>query len=613
MVRVWAPNATTVRLQLANESIEMSRRSNGWWTAPHQLRHGECYSFDVDEKKGLPDPRSPWQPEGVHGHSCYVDHSLFQWTDNHWQQRPLSAAIIYELHIGTFTPAGTFDGAIEKLDHLVELGITHVEIMPVAAFQGDRGWGYDGVALYAPHQAYGGPDGVKRFVNGCHERGLAVILDVVYNHLGPSGNYLPQFGPYFSDRHATPWGSALNFDGSDSDEVRRFFCDNALMWLRDYHIDGLRLDAVHAIVDTSAIPFLEQLAAEVEDLKAHLGRHLCLIAESDLNDPRVIRAPEVGGFGIDAQWSDDIHHALHSILTGEREGYYEDFGSLEDLAVSMYRPFVYAGRHSPYRRRTHGRPPMGLNGHQFVAYMQNHDQLGNRARGERLCQLAGIERAKIGAALILVSPYIPMLFQGEEFAASSPFLYFVGFEDEPELAQAVAKGRCQEFASFGWRPEDIPDPTDRATFEEAKLKWEELTKEDHASMFAWHKALIELRRGLSALTTGRLELTHSDFNSDEQWLEVRRGPIQILCNFSTETRVLTLNRERRTLVLASKEDCRIEGNDVHLPGESVAIIGPEWASKYRPQSMETGRTTSRRMHRRTGSAAGAGTPSAATP
>lgn len=602
MVKVWAPNATTVRLLLSERVIEMEKQHTGWWTAAYKLRHGECYSFEVDENKGLPDPRSPWQPEGVHSHSCHVDHSQFKWTDQYWQQRPLSSAIIYELHIGTFTPQGTFDSAIEKLDHLADLGVTHVEVMPVAAFQGDRGWGYDGVALYAPHQAYGGPEGFKRFVNACHERGLAVILDVVYNHLGPSGNYLPQFGPYFSDRHSTPWGSSLNFDGPDSDEVRRFFCDNALMWLRDYHIDGLRLDAVHAIVDTSAIPFLEQLAAEVEDLKAHLGRHLCLIAESDLNDPRVIRAPELGGFGIDAQWSDDIHHALHAILTGEREGYYEDFGSLEDLAVSMYRPYIYAGRHSPYRRRTHGRSPLGLNGHQFVAYMQNHDQLGNRARGERLCQLASVERAKIGAALILVSPYIPMLFQGEEFAASSPFLYFVGFDEEPELAQAVAQGRCQEFASFGWRPEDIPDPTDRSTFEASKLPWDEITQERHATMLAWHKALIQLRRRISALTTGRLELTHSDFNSTEQWLDVRRGPIQILCNFADHLTTLPLNRERKTLILASKDDCRIEGDEILLPSESVAIIGPEWTARYRPPQLERENTHGRSSRRPVGAA-----------
>ena len=347
MFRIWAPNAKTLRLKLQNRTMDLSRSEDGWWSSPIKLNHGEPYALELDGHSELPDPRSPWQPEGVHGPSHHVDHSRFEWHDQRWQAPPLSSAIIHEIHVGTFTPQGTFDAAIERLDYLVELGITHVELMPVASFLGERGWGYDGVAIYAPHEPYGGPDGLKRFVDACHARGLAVLLDVVYNHLGPSGNYLPQFGPYFSERHSTPWGAALNFDGPQSDEVRRFFCDNALMWLRDYHFDGLRLDAVHAIVDTSAIPFLEQLALEVEDLEAHLGRHLVLIAESDLNDPRIIRPRLLGGCGIHAQWSDDFHHALHAMLTGEREGYYEDFGLLEDLSSVMQQPYIYAGKRSP--------------------------------------------------------------------------------------------------------------------------------------------------------------------------------------------------------------------------------------------------------------------------
>jgi len=545
MVKVWAPSANSVRLDAGGKLTQLSKSDRGWWNAPHDLPHGECYSFEIDEKRSTPDPRSPRQPRGVHGPSCYVDHSLFKWSDANWQQKPLSSAIIYELHIGTFTRRGTFEAAIERLDHLKALGVTHIEVMPIAAFQGDRGWGYDGVSLYAPHEAYGGPEGFKNFVNACHEHGLAVLLDVVYNHLGPSGNYLPQFGPYFSDRHTTPWGPALNFDGPDSDEVRRFFCDNAIMWLRDYHVDGLRLDAVHAIVDTSAIPFLEQLASEVNDLKAHLGRHLVLIAESDLNDPRVIRRPEMGGYGLDAQWSDDIHHSLHTVLTGEQSGYYKDFGSLEDVATSMQRPYVYAGRHSPFRRRSHGRPALGLNGHQFIAYLQNHDQLGNRARGERVCHLANIDRVKIGAALILTSPYVPMLFQGEEWAASSPFLYFVGFEEEPELARAVAEGRCREFSAFGWRPEEIP------------------------------------------------ERTTAVFDADRSLLEVHRGPVAILCNFSTEVATLPNNFDGRILTVASKTGCRVEGNYVRLMPESVAILAPQMLSEKRnsvPQTVKRRKT-----------------------
>jgi maltooligosyltrehalose trehalohydrolase len=577
MIQVWAPLADTLRAIVNDRSFRMERTDSDWWQCAQRLVDGDDYLFEIDGKLRMPDPRSPWQPNGVHGASRHVDHSSFEWTDHNWQARPLGAAVIYELHVGTFTEEGTFDAVIGRVDHLVDLGITHVEIMPVAGFHGNRGWGYDGVALFAPHQAYGGPTGLKRLVNACHERGLAVLLDVVYNHLGPSGNYLPQFGPYFSDRHSTPWGQAINFDGPDSDEVRRYFCDNAIMWLRDYHFDGLRLDAVHAIIDTSAITFLEQLAAEVDDLKAHLGRHLVLIAESDLNDPRIIRPPQLNGFGIDAQWSDDIHHSLHTVLTGEREGYYEDFGSLEDLATSMQRPYVYAGRHSMHRRRTHGRPPLGLNGHQFVAYLQNHDQLGNRARGERLCHLTNANRAKIGTALILTSPYIPMLFQGEEWSATSPFLYFVDFEDEPDLAKAVAEGRCREFASFGWRPDEIPDPTQPSSFLASKLNWNELDDPDHADMLAWYKSIIALRRRLSALTTGRLELTTARFDDNEQWLYVERGPIKIVCNFSDRDATIPCpSGTTCSVLLSSCDTCQIvDGEMVVMPPESVAVLGSQ--------------------------------------
>jgi maltooligosyltrehalose trehalohydrolase len=355
------------------------------------------------------------------------------------------------------------------------------------------------------------------------------------------------------------------------------------MWLRDYHIDGLRLDAVHAIIDTSAIPFLEQLASEVEDLKAHLGRHLVLIAESDLNDPRVIRSPELGGFGIDAQWSDDIHHSLHSVLTGERSGYYEDFGSLADVANCMQRPFVYAGRKSAHRRRRHGRPPMGLQGRQFIAYLQNHDQLGNRAGGDRVCHLTKPDRVKIGAALILTSPYIPMLFQGEEWSSSSPFLYFVDFEQEPDLANAVVEGRCREFASFGWRREEIPDPTSPESFLRSKLVWEEIDDAGNADMLAWHKALIGIRKKLSALTTGRLDLIHTEFDKERQWLSVERGPVHILCNFSTNSIALPCTSEENcSILLASRSTCEFKGTDIYLPGESVAIVGPAELTADRP-------------------------------
>jgi maltooligosyltrehalose trehalohydrolase len=555
----------------------MQQDAGGWWQAPAgSLAHGQDYWIVIDDQQ-LPDPRSPWQPEGVHGPSRHVDHRRFAWTDQHWQARPLAASVLYELHIGTFTPEGTFDAAIERLEHLVHLGVTHIEIMPVAEFLGDRGWGYDGVALFAPHHAYGGPDGLKRLVNACHAKGLGVILDVVYNHLGPIGNYLARFGPYFTDRHSTPWGAALNFDGPDCEEVRRHFCDNALMWLRDYHIDGLRLDAVHAIVDTSATPFLEQLATEIDELKAHTGRHLVLIAESDLNDPRVVRPWELGGFGIDAQWSDDIHHALHTVLTGEREGYYADFGNLADLATAMTRPFVYAGQHSTFRRRRHGRPPLNLSASRFVAYLQNHDQLGNRARGERVCHLVSRDRAKIGAALVLLAPYVPLLFQGEEWGAAAPFQYFVDFHTESALADAVREGRRREFAALGWPTVDFPDPTDPATFERSKLDWSELDRSAHRELFDWHRQLIQLRRQVWAFTTGRLDYTTAACDEAQEWLRIERGSITIVCNFAREPRVVPIAADSLDVpYLASKSGWERSNGSVTLPSESVLVLGPAW-------------------------------------
>ncbi|HJS09286.1 MAG TPA: malto-oligosyltrehalose trehalohydrolase [Pirellulales bacterium] len=575
MFRVWIPAAQSVEIVVGQSRHTMERCRDGWWKLDlSNVEPGTDYGFSVDGGPTRPDPRSPWQPHGVHGPSRTVDHQAFFWTDKHWQAPPLAAAIIYELHIGTFSPAGTFDGAIGYLDHLVSLGVTHVEIMPVAEFHGSRGWGYDGVDLFAPQHSYGGPEGLKRLVDACHAKGLGVILDVVYNHLGPSGNYLREFGPYFTTLHRTPWGDAINFDGPHSDEVRRFFCDNALMWLRDYHFDGLRLDAVHAIVDTSAIPILEQLATEVDELKAHLGRHLVLIAESDLNDPRVVRPWEIGGFGIDAQWTDDVHHALHAVLTGERGGYYADFGTLADLATAMMQPYVYANRHSSFRQRRHGRPPLGLSGNKFVVFVQNHDQCGNRARGERMSQLVSHDRAKIGAALMLLSPFVPMLFQGQEWASSSPFQYFVDYQDEPELAQAVAHGRRYEFAAFGWRPEDVPDPRAEATFLRSRLNWEEVARDPHKSMLSWYKQLIRLRRTTSALTDGRMDLVDTEFDEEAGWLRVERGPMMILSNFADAARTIPLGRSRPTHLLLTSKAVVIQESRISLPAESVAILGP---------------------------------------
>ncbi|QDT52957.1 Malto-oligosyltrehalose trehalohydrolase [Caulifigura coniformis] len=572
--RVWAPGARDVQIIVDGDRRGMQADSQGWWVdSGPGLGPGSDYAFVVDGEGPYPDPRSQWQPNGPHRASRVVDHSAFRWTDTRWQAPPLSSAIIYELHIGTFTPGGTFDAAIERLDHLVELGVTHVEVMPVAEFQGDYGWGYDGVSLYAPHQTYGGPDGFKRFIDACHARGLAVLLDVVYNHLGPSGNYLPKFGPYFTTQHHTPWGAALNFDGPRCVEVRRFVIDNALMWLRDYHLDGLRIDAVHAIVDLSAVHLLEELTCEVDSLQAQLGRHFVLIAESDLNDPRIVRPTEIGGFGLDAQWCDDIHHALHSVLTGEREGYYADFGSLDDLATAMRQPYVYAGRHSSVRERIHGRAPEGLSASRFVAFLQNHDQLGNRARGERIGHLVGDDRSRIGAALILLSPYVPMLFQGEEWAASSPFQYFVDFHDEPHLAEAVKNGRAREFGSFGWKPDEVPDPTAPTTLADSRLKWEELDQPKHAGMLEWYRALIQLRRAEPAFTSGRLDLVDVRHDAQNSWLVVNRNGVLVVCNFASEERSIPLGGPARPVLLASRPGMRFQDGAVVLPAESVAVLG----------------------------------------
>jgi maltooligosyltrehalose trehalohydrolase len=561
-LRVWAPKPSKVEVRTSGATMPMQRDSAGWWRA--EVGPGD-YSFILDGGNPLPDPRSPWQPSGVHSASRTVDHSAFKWTDQQWQARPLSSAVIYELHIGTFTPEGTFDAAIQRLDHLKSLGVTHVELMPVQEFSGDWGWGYDGVDLFAPHHAYGGPEGLKRLVDACHANGLAVLLDVVYNHLGPVGNCLNQFAPYFTVTYHTPWGPAVNLDGPDSTEVRRFLCDNALMWLRDYHIDGLRIDAIHAIHDSSAIHFLEQLASEVDELEAQTGRNLVLIAESDLNDPRIVTPREANGYGIDAQWSDDFHHALHTVLTGERAGYYADFGSLTDLAKALTNVFVYDGRYSCFRRRMHGRPVQGLSAHRFLGYLQNHDQVGNRAKGERSSALMSPARLKIAAALVLCSPFVPMIFQGEEFAASTPFQYFTDHQD-PDVARAVSQGRRNEFAAFGWNPADIPDPQDPATFLRSKLDW----NESQSRMLDWYRNLIDLRQKLPDLAGGRLDRVSVRFDEQDQWIAIQRGAIHLICNLSKSRRTIPTASHLETL-LSSNNDHKSSDNAVGLPPESVLI------------------------------------------
>jgi maltooligosyltrehalose trehalohydrolase len=576
---VWSPLAKRVSLRAAGTVRAMQGPDErGWWRleaadpGAGNSGHGTDYGFLVDEDaKVYPDPRSAWQPNGVHGLSRLYDHSRFAWSDAAFQAPPLASGIVYELHVGSFTPQGTFDAAIEKLDHLVELGITHVELMPVNAFEGRHGWGYDGVALFAVHEPHGGPDGLKRFVNAAHARGLAVLLDVVYNHFGPSGNYTGKFGPYVTDSHHTPWGGAVNLEDAGSNEVRRFFCDNALMWMRDYHIDGLRLDAVHAFVDRSAIHFLEQLSCEVDALEAELGRPLVLIAESDLNDPRVVTPRESGGLGIDAQWSDDFHHALFAVLNpNERNGYYADFGSLAQLAKAIQHTFVYDGIYSGYRKRIHGRPAGSLSQHRFLGYIQTHDQVGNRAVGERIGHVAGLDRARIAAAIVLLSPFVPMLFQGEEWATSSPFQYFADHDDR-ELARLVSEGRRREFAAFGWDPAMIPDPESAETYEASRLKWSEVNKPDHAQMLEWYRALIRLRRTEPCLNDGSRDNVRVEFDEEKKWLRMERGTISVICNLGAEDFSYPVAPSSR-LELASRQSLQIAESAIRLPPDSIAVL-----------------------------------------
>jgi maltooligosyltrehalose trehalohydrolase len=571
---LWAPFAKSVTVSANGKKYSMARVGDrGWWHAEvKDAGGGTDYGYLInDDPTPYPDPRSQCQPDGVHGLSRVYDQHAFQWSNTKCQAPPLASAIVYELHIGTFTTQGTLDSAIEKLDHLVELGVTHVELMPVATFSGEFGWGYDGVALFSVHEQYGGPDALKRFVNAAHEKGLAVLLDVVYNHFGPVGNYTGKFGPYLIDSHKTPWGGAVNLEAAGSHEVRRFLCDNALMWMHDYHIDGLRLDAVHAFMDRSANHFLEQLATETETLAATLSRRLVLIAESDLNDPRLVTPREAFGLGMNAQWSDDFHHALFTVLNREPEaGYYSDFGTLAHLAKAIEQTFVYDGIYSNYRRRVHGRPATNVSRHRFIAFIQNHDQIGNRATGDRIGEVVGRSRAKIAAALVLTSPFIPMLFQGEEWAATSPFQYFANHED-PEMARAVSEGRKHEFEAFGWKPESIPDPENRETFVRSKLNWSEVSQGEHAEMLAWHRNLIRVRRATACLNDGEPGRTRVTYNQQEQWLRMDRGSIAVICNLSQSERALPLSAPSQ-LILASNSAVTVNEAAVILPSDTVAIL-----------------------------------------
>ena len=561
--RVWAPAARSVAVHLLDNdrpAIAMEPEPFGYYRARVQgVINGTRYRYILDSKKERSDPASHFQPEGVHGPSAVIDHRSFHWSDVEWQGVSLSHLILYELHVGTFSEEGTFDGIIPYLSSLKhDLGITAIEIMPVAQFPGRRNWGYDGTYLYAPHNSYGGPDALKRLVNECHAVGLAVILDVVYNHLGPEGNYLGDFGPYFTDRYRTPWGTAINYDGPDSDPVRHFVVQNALYWLIEYHIDGLRLDAIHGIYDFSANHIVRELALAVHRAAGVLKRPIHVIAESDLNDVRILTSDRQGGCGVDAQWNDDFHHALRVTLTNERKGYYEDFNGLRDLVTAIQSGFIYKGQYSPHRRRRHGNESSRYPPIKFVVFSQNHDQVGNRAVGDRLSTHVELDALKAAAATVLLGPNVPLLFMGEEYGESAPFQYFVDHSDT-HLIDAVRTGRRQEFVAFGWEESQIPDPQDVATFTRSRLR-RQVNANQEVALRTWYRALIGVRKEMKSLGTALTAEQHRAWCLEEErilmlhrWDEKESQQTLVVISFNPSTVMASLHepKGRWQLVLHS--------------------------------------------------------------
>ena len=546
--RVWAPYRERVELilpdQRRRDPAPLVRDADGFWNAVLEGVPAGCrYRYRLDGALERPDPASDSQPDGVHGPSEVIDHGAFCWSDAGWRGIPLERLVFYELHVGAFSPEGTFDAVIPRLEALAELGINALSLMPAAQFPGERNWGYDGVYPYAAQNSYGGPEGLKRLIDACHGRGLAVFLDVVYNHLGPEGNYLADFGPYFTDRYRTPWGEAINFDGPDSDPVRAFFIDNALHWLNDYHLDGLRLDAVHAIFDHGARPILAELADRVAAFCRADGRQRLLIAESDLNDVRLLRLPCQGGYGLDAQWHDDFHHALHALLTGEKSGYYTDFGTTRQLAKAIAEGFVLDGAYSVYRRRRHGSSSKDRPGRQFVVFSQNHDQVGNRPLGERLSGLVCFEALKLAAAATLCAPFVPLLFMGEEYGEEAPFQYFVDHSD-PGLIEAVRQGRKREAGAFR-RQGECPDPQAAATFAGSRLRWEQRESGKHQILLGFYRELLRIRSALPTL-----------HEPSRDHLEVRDDP---------ERKLLMVNHRSGGALLLMNFDFRPNGMETLMP------------------------------------------------
>lgn len=514
---LWSPlkEKVTVHLVLPEEKLlPMTKQEQGYWyLKADNIKPGTLYYYRLEDASDKPDPASHFQPQGVHQASEVIDHSNINWQDSQWVGIPLDEMIIYELHVGTFTDEGTFKAIIPRLSSLAELGVNVLEIMPVAQFPGDRNWGYDGVYPYAVQNSYGRPEDLKQLVDAAHQQGIAVILDVVYNHFGPEGNYIAHHGPYFTETYQTPWGSAINFDDAYSDGVRNYFIENALYWLENYHLDGLRLDAIHAIYDLGAKHILQDIAEKVEELSQKLGRKFYLIAESDLNDVRVIRPKELGGYGVDAQWSDDFHHSLHTVLTEELRGYYQDFGTCEQLAKAYQNAFVYDWQYSPFRKRYHGNVASDRQGNQFVVCSQNHDQIGNQMLGERLSDLVDFESIKLATGALLLAPYIPLLFMGQEYGEESPFLYFVSHSD-PDLVAAIREGRKKEFTDFHLEGEYI-DPQSVEAFNLSKINWAKRIEGKHKVLWQLHQKLITMRRTIIALKKlNRQNLTATAVESD---------------------------------------------------------------------------------------------------
>jgi maltooligosyltrehalose trehalohydrolase len=568
-IHLWAPLASTVDLRVGDKTIPMASTESGWWTTTEVPAPGESYGFTLDnDGQLLPDPRSRRQPQGVHEASEAFDHTSHEWKDSSWTGRQLAGGMIYEMHLGTFTPEGTLDSAIERLDHLVDLGVDFVELLPVNGFNGTHNWGYDGVQWYTVHEGYGGPAAYQRFVDACHERGLGVLQDVVYNHLGPSGNYLPKFGPYLHEANANTWGSSVNLDET---AVRRFILDNVAMWMRDYHVDGLRLDAVHALVDTSDKHILQEMSEETDALSAHLGRPLTLIAESDMNDPKLIMPREAGGYGLTAQWSDDYHHSVHVALTGETTGYYEDFASLGALAKVSTRGFFHDGTYSSFRESDHGHPiDAAVPTWRLVTFSQDHDQIGNRAIGDRLTASLDYGQLANAAVLTVAGPYTPMLFMGEEWGATTPWQFFTS-HPEPELGKATAEGRIAEFEKMGWDPDVVPDPQDPESFHRSKLDWAESTEGDHARLLRLYQELGALRRIVPELTDpqfGNLEATYSD---EKRWFRLDRGQLTTLINFGDERLVLPLV-EAVSVVVVTDDEIEVGDSQASLPAHSAVIL-----------------------------------------